>query len=233
MSLNNLGTDLSRLGRREEALARGQEAVDIRRRLAQSRPDAFLPDLAMSLNNLGARLSNFGRREEALAASQEAVDIRRRLAHSRPDAFLPALANSLGTHGNALMQAEQDAEAVSAFLEGLAVIAPFVEKHAQAFGGLASALSRDYAAACEKAGAAPDAALLERVAWALGGEADTDEAATEEALKARVDAILDAAGKTGALDEDALADLPSGLAERLRAAWTAARSGSGTENAGG
>jgi hypothetical protein len=46
MSLNNLGAMLSNLGRREEALAATQEAVDIRRRLAQTRPDAFLPDLA-------------------------------------------------------------------------------------------------------------------------------------------------------------------------------------------
>ena len=93
--LNKLGNRLSDLGRREDALAAAQEAVDIRRRLAADRPDAFLPDLAGSLNNLGARLSDLGRREEALAAAQEAVDIRRRLAASRPDAFLPDLASSL------------------------------------------------------------------------------------------------------------------------------------------
>jgi hypothetical protein len=40
MSLNNLGNRLSGLGRREEALAAAQEAVDIRRRLVQTRPDA-------------------------------------------------------------------------------------------------------------------------------------------------------------------------------------------------
>ncbi|UCC99716.1 MAG: tetratricopeptide repeat protein, partial [Phycisphaerales bacterium] len=55
--LNNLGVRLSELGHREEALKAGQEAVEIRRRLAKDRPDAFGPDLAMSLNNLGNRLS--------------------------------------------------------------------------------------------------------------------------------------------------------------------------------
>jgi tetratricopeptide (TPR) repeat protein len=94
--VGTLGTRLSNLGRREEALAASQEAVDIRRRLVQTRPDAFLPDVAMSLNNLGAMLSNLGRREEALAATQEAVDIRRRLAQTRPDAFLPDLARKRG-----------------------------------------------------------------------------------------------------------------------------------------
>ncbi len=168
-SLTNLGGDLSNLGRREEALAASQEAVDINRRLAQTRPDAFLPDLAMSLNNLGGDLSNLGRREEALAASQEAVDIRRRLAQTRPDAFLPDLATSLGAQGQALAQAERYADAAGAFREGLSVIVPFVERHAEAFGGLADALRREHVAACEKAGTAPDIVLLERVARALGG----------------------------------------------------------------
>ena len=83
--LNNLGTRLSELGRREDALKAAQEAVDIYRRLAKDRPDAFLPYLAGSLNNLGIMLSELGRREEALKAEQEAVEIRRRLAKDRPD----------------------------------------------------------------------------------------------------------------------------------------------------
>src|SRR5260370_39228819 len=67
--LSNLGVRLSNLGRREEALAASQEAVDIYRRLAQTRPDAFLPDLAASLSNVGALLADLGRHEEALARS--------------------------------------------------------------------------------------------------------------------------------------------------------------------
>jgi hypothetical protein len=45
-SLSNLGVMLSALGRREEALQATAEAVEILRRLAAQRPDAFLPDLA-------------------------------------------------------------------------------------------------------------------------------------------------------------------------------------------
>jgi hypothetical protein len=56
--------------------------------------------------------------------------------------------------------------------------------------------------------------------------------AIEDLLMATVDAILEAAEKTGALDEDALAEFPSGLAERLRAAWAAARAGAGKGNPG-
>ncbi len=40
----------SELGRREEALAAGQEATEIYRRLAAQRPDAFLADFSGFLN---------------------------------------------------------------------------------------------------------------------------------------------------------------------------------------
>jgi tetratricopeptide (TPR) repeat protein len=73
MSLNNLGTKLSDLGRREDAFNATQEAVEIYRQLALRRPDAFLPDLAVSLNNLGPMLRDLGRQEEAFEAYEEAV----------------------------------------------------------------------------------------------------------------------------------------------------------------
>ncbi len=75
MSLNNLANGLSELGRREEALAVAQEAVQIRRALAAARPEAFTHYLAGSLNNLANRLSELGRREEALAAAEEAAGL--------------------------------------------------------------------------------------------------------------------------------------------------------------
>ena len=110
---------LSNLGRREDALAASQEAVDIYRRLAELRPDAFLPNLATSLNNTGAMLSNLGRREDALAASQEAVDIYRRLAELRPDAFLPNLATSLNNTGAMLSNLGRREDALAASQEAV------------------------------------------------------------------------------------------------------------------
>ncbi|SCF50471.1 Tetratricopeptide repeat, partial [Micromonospora carbonacea] len=44
---------LANAGRRQEALPPAEEAVAIRRRLAEANPAAYLPDLATSLNNLG------------------------------------------------------------------------------------------------------------------------------------------------------------------------------------
>src|ERR1019366_509769 len=86
---------LSDLGRFEEALVQAEESVWIYRQLAQQRPNAFLPYLAMSLNNLAKTLSGLGRREEALAQAEESAQIYGQLAQQRPNAFLPHLATAL------------------------------------------------------------------------------------------------------------------------------------------
>jgi TIR domain/Tetratricopeptide repeat len=218
-SLNKFGGVLSNLGRHEEALAASQEAVDICRRLAEARPDAFLPDLTRSLNKFGGDLSNLGRHEEALAASQEAIDIRRRLAETRPDASLPDLATSLGALGQKLASAEHYQDAAAATFEGLTSIVGHLERHPQAFGDLARALGREYLESCERAGAEPNWALVERIARAVGPNEPTQLDSALEALKARIDTILEAAEKTGTLDEEALTELPAEIAEQLRAAW--------------
>ena len=139
--LSNLGLRLGDLGRREEALAASQEAVEIRRRLAQARPDAFLPDLATSLNNLGNHLSNLGLSEEALAASREAVDIYRRLAQSGPNTFPPALATSLNNLGGDLSNLGLHEEALAASQEAVDIYRRLAQSCPDAFlPGLATSL---------------------------------------------------------------------------------------------
>lgn len=61
------------LGRREEALATIEQAVTIRRQLAEARPDAFLPHLAMLLRNLADALSMLNRDAEASTIRDEAA----------------------------------------------------------------------------------------------------------------------------------------------------------------
>ena len=90
-----LSSRQSKMGDRDGALDSITEAVDLRRRLAQTNPAAFLPDLAMSLNNLSRCQSDSGDRAGALDSITEAVDLRRRLAQTNPAAFLPDLAQSL------------------------------------------------------------------------------------------------------------------------------------------
>jgi tetratricopeptide (TPR) repeat protein len=117
--LNTLAVLLGDLGRREDALAAIDEAVTTYRQLATTRPDAFLPDLAMALNNQSNQLSDLGRREEALAAIDEAVTIRRELAAARPDAFLPNLATALNNQSNRLSDLGRREEALAAIEEAV------------------------------------------------------------------------------------------------------------------
>jgi hypothetical protein len=131
--LSNLSVRLSALNRREEALAASQEAVAIHRRLAETRPDAFLPDLATSLNNLGTGLSGLGHREEALAAGQEAVATHRRLAETRPNAFLRDLATSLNNVSAYLSDLGHREEALAASQETVAIYRRLAETRPDAF----------------------------------------------------------------------------------------------------
>src|SRR5262249_25102976 len=140
----------------EEALEATREAVLIRRRLAEARPEAFLPELALSLHNLGdirsylgwreeIMLGEIGWRDEALEAVRESVLIRRRLAEARPEAFLPDLAQSLGALG-AILRAHGEREpAASAFREALTLLWPLVEQTPGTHAPLARSLLKDLA----------------------------------------------------------------------------------------
>jgi hypothetical protein len=59
-ALNSQSNVLADLGRREEALAAIEEAVQILGEPAADRPDVCLPDLAMALNSQSNRLAERG-----------------------------------------------------------------------------------------------------------------------------------------------------------------------------
>jgi tetratricopeptide (TPR) repeat protein len=83
-TLRRLAIALTRAGMYQQALAPAQEAVDLKRRLAQANPSLHRYNLASALEDLAIILSNLGRPEEALAATQEAMEIRQRLVHVDP-----------------------------------------------------------------------------------------------------------------------------------------------------
>jgi tetratricopeptide (TPR) repeat protein len=158
--VNNLATSLSAVGRRAEALAPAQEAVELYRALARQDPDAFQPDLAMSLNNLANRLSEVGHRTEALTPAQEAVELYRALARQNPDAFQPELATSLGMMGKTLERNERREEALACFAEGVRVLTPHFRVLPAAHGPLIASLARDYVRLAQALNQPPDEALL-------------------------------------------------------------------------
>ena len=75
-----------------------QEAVTIRRELAATFPESYLPDLAISLTNLGVSFSKLSRPDEALSPAQEAkraTDCRPTTAYERaPRSALPLTATA-------------------------------------------------------------------------------------------------------------------------------------------
>jgi hypothetical protein len=94
-NLLSLSNWLHQTGRREDPLTAINEAVTAYRKLANARPDAFLPGLASSLDNQSNDLAGLGRREDALAAINEAVAIRRKLAGTWRTVFGSVLGSSL------------------------------------------------------------------------------------------------------------------------------------------
>ena len=91
MSLNNLASCLSDLGRREEALTAAEEAVRHYRTLAATRPDAFTPDLARSLSVLGDMLEALDRIPDAIPSDEEAIRLLRPYFLQQPATFTEAI----------------------------------------------------------------------------------------------------------------------------------------------
>jgi tetratricopeptide (TPR) repeat protein len=113
LSLNTLAIRLSDVGRAEEALAAAQQAVEIRRRLAERTPAVYEPDFALSLNTLAIRLSDVGRAEEALVHAKESTRIYLELAEHDPDIYEPDLALSLNTLAIQLSQLGRSGQALT------------------------------------------------------------------------------------------------------------------------
>ncbi|WP_189244150.1 tetratricopeptide repeat protein, partial [Planobispora rosea] len=140
--LSNLGVHLAALGRPAEALPVTEEAVTIRRELAERYPDRYAPALAASLSNLGIRFSELGRPAEALPAEQEAVTLYRELAQVYPDRYAPALAASLSNLGNHLAVLGRPAEALPAEQEAVTIRRELAERYPDRYApALAASLS--------------------------------------------------------------------------------------------
>ena len=97
------------------------EALGIRRELAEQRPDVYRPNVALTLNNLGNVLRNLNQLEAARQAYEEALGIRRELAEQRPDVYRPNVALTLNNLGNVLSDLNQLEAARQAYDEALGI----------------------------------------------------------------------------------------------------------------
>ena len=94
-TLNNLGCLHYQTQCFDKAEQEFGEALEIRRRLAESDPDIFDRDVAETLNKLAALHSNTRRFEKAEQEYKEAREKRRRLHAKNPDAFDSDVADTL------------------------------------------------------------------------------------------------------------------------------------------
>ena len=155
--LNNLAIRLSEAGHWDEALRAAQEAVGLRRVLAEVNEAAYTPDLAASLNNLANRLSEAGRRNEALQAAQEAATLYRVLAEVNEAAYTPDLAASLSNLASRLSEAGHWDEALQAAQQAVDLRRDLASVNASVYTpNLASSLS-NLAAFLSRAGCRDEA----------------------------------------------------------------------------
>jgi len=142
LTLANQAQLLADTGNGHEALAAAQRATGACERLAEERPDAWIPSLANSLVTLSACLSNVGRYNEALAAGDRAVDLWEKLAESLPDAYRPRLAAALRSLAKTLADTGSRDRALAASRRAVAIHEELVAASAGAhLPGLASSLN--------------------------------------------------------------------------------------------
>ncbi|OWY22222.1 hypothetical protein C7N43_34375, partial [Sphingobacteriales bacterium UPWRP_1] len=119
--LNNLGILLKAKNEFTEALLKYEEALEIRRNLAQANPQTWLPDVAMTLNNLGVLQQAKNEFTEALLKYEEALEISRNLAQANPQTWLPDVAMTLNNLGLLLKDMNEFTEALLKYEEALEI----------------------------------------------------------------------------------------------------------------
>jgi tetratricopeptide (TPR) repeat protein len=129
MTLNNLGMLDRAQNRMEEARRAYDEALKIRRGLAQKNPDMYLPDVATTLNNLGNLDSDQTRMEEARLAYDEALEIYRELAQKNSDTYLHDVAMTLNNLGVLDTEQNRIEEARAAYDEALEIYRELAQKN--------------------------------------------------------------------------------------------------------
>lgn len=121
------GLALARAGRRDEARASHEHAVELHRSLLAVDPQsaAFRDDLAVALRRLGALEAGAGQAERALALLSEALELTRvnRDLDAQSAKAARAFAVAADELGGVLAKLERDAEAIASHEQSLAIFA--------------------------------------------------------------------------------------------------------------
>jgi tetratricopeptide (TPR) repeat protein len=132
-TLNNLAILCRATQRMKPAEEAYQEALVILRRLAESNPEAYLPDVAMTLNNLANLYRGTRRMKPAEEAYQEALVIRRKLAEANPETYLPNIATALNNLAVLYSATQRMKPAEEAYQEALITYRQLAEANPEAY----------------------------------------------------------------------------------------------------
>jgi tetratricopeptide (TPR) repeat protein len=110
-----------------------EEALRIRRRLAEANPQTYLPYVATTLNNLANLQQATNEFPAALEAYEEALRIYRRLTEANPQTYLPYVATTL--NNLAILQADKNEfpAALEAYEEALRIYRRLTEANPQTY----------------------------------------------------------------------------------------------------
>ncbi|KIC51042.1 tetratricopeptide repeat protein [Tateyamaria sp. ANG-S1] len=126
--LYNLSLRQSDLGQLNEALASGDEAEKIFRRLARSDRGRFQKKHGMSLQNLAFLCGKVQNEEKALASATEAEKIGRSLVQENRESFYPEFANWLTNIASVLSDFGQHDDALVRLVEAIEILQELPEE---------------------------------------------------------------------------------------------------------
>ncbi len=132
-TLNNLAISHSLNNEHEAAEREFGEALEIRRRLAEKNPKAYLPAVAMTLNNLANLHVDRDENEVAEAEYREAHKLYRKLAEKNSQTYLPYVAATLNNLAGVYYARNEYEEVEKVAGEALEIYRELTEKDPQTY----------------------------------------------------------------------------------------------------
>lgn len=118
--LNNLAVIYDYQHEYDKAIAKHEEALEIRKELAESKTEKCLADVSTTLNNLALIFDNQNKYDEALKMYKEALKIRRELA-DKDKIYLPYLGTTLHNLAGVYVHKGDDFNALKLYLNALEI----------------------------------------------------------------------------------------------------------------
>jgi tetratricopeptide (TPR) repeat protein len=143
-ALSKLSSHLAEVGRYDEAMVAGEEAVRLHRALNDTDPTRHGEALATALNNFSGHLMRDGDHDAALAVTEEAVDVYRK-ADDGSDGDRERLAIALGNLSVHLAAVGRNEDGLDAAEEAVRILRPLAKEDPAALGASLAAGLRNLA----------------------------------------------------------------------------------------